>query len=206
MWKYNEAQQKPKVSPRLFCASAANWKTSSFSCALISQSNLCVLFFQRKKDVDSVRSLLSGKHPFLVITWCFLHKRVSPCRTAPQPRGSHHPPELVYDVDLSLTWCNKSFMCSVLCHIFIQKIKQMLDCTSLSCRATQDWKRDEHSGAAGGEKSSGHIFRGIKHLEAINRLQPALFQPLCCLWIINVNRDRFVYFECGTTGAGWQDE
>lgn len=30
----------------------------------------------------------------------------------------------------------------------------------------------------------------------INRLQPALFQPLFCLWIINVNRDRFVYFEC----------
>lgn len=67
-------------------------------------------------------------------------------------------------------------------------------------------ERETSTRLRGKKKSFGRIFRGIKHLRGINRLQPALFQPLCCLWIINVNRDRSVYFECGTTGAEWQDE
>lgn len=45
-----------------------------------------------------------------------------------------------------------------------------------------------------------------KHLRPINRLHPALFQPLWRFWIIKVNRNRFVYFQCKTTGAGWHDE
>lgn len=163
-------------------------------------------FLQERKEVDLVCSPSRNGHFILPSPGAFSTRE----QTVPGAPGAIRlspPCTIVSRVDQSLPGFNKSSICYVLCHIFISKIKQMLRLYNPNCRATQGWKRDGHSVASEGEKKSfGHIFRGIKHLGAINRLQPALFQPLCCLWIINVNRDRFVYFECGTTGAEWQDE
>lgn len=121
--------------------------------------------------------------------------RLSPSRT------------IVSRVDHSLPRFNKSSISYVFVIFSSTRLSRCCDC-SIQTVGLLKAERETATRLRVRErkKGFGHIFRGIKHLGAINRLQPALFQPLCCLWIINVNRDRFVYFECGTTGAEWQDE
>lgn len=150
-----------------------------------------------------------GALSFSVYWFSCLHLAFSPSSNqCSQKHAAHTAPRLCFRrrSDIIVGFVCKSSISYVLCHILSGRLSRCYDCTVQTVEllkaeretSTRWWVRER--------KGFGHIFREIKHLGAINRLQPALFQPLCCLWIINVNRDRFVYFECGTTGAEWQDE
>lgn len=113
--------------------------------ALISQLNLCLLFFLGREK----SCVLYSSDDFLTITWCFPHKRVN-C-----PKWACHSAAPLFLASITHYRDVTNPRLAMFCVIFSSpEIKQMLRLYNPNCRATQDWKRDGHLVAREGKKKA----------------------------------------------------
>lgn len=140
-WKQSAASRAERVPQFVLCAQLTTRSFGGTSDGAIKFTP--AVFFLMETWGFLALSFSVYWFSWLHLAFFFLLKPVQP-----KAQGSHGPCAFCFPAQIrhySGIFVCKSSISYVLCHILYGRLSRCYDCTKPNCRATQGWKRDEHS-------------------------------------------------------------